>query len=52
MKEKIMELFKEALEWDYDGSAYISEKNYEQSQIDFEAALDEILNESEPVDGE
>ena len=46
MKDKLRKLFKESLEWDFDGSQWISEKNFAESIKEFEKQLNLIIDEN------
>ena len=43
---KIMELYESSLEWDYDGSHWLSPENHDARMIDFKEELLEILKTS------
>lgn len=43
MKDKIIKIFIDALNYDGDGSAWISESNYNESIVEFKINLDKII---------
>jgi hypothetical protein len=42
--EKIIKLYENSLNWDFDGTAWLSATNYEESQKEFKEQLIKILN--------